>query len=76
MCSFVVLMALLIVGISIFWPGLGGAPWVSTPMHVVRRMLTMAEIGPHDLVYDLGCGNGRLIVAAAKDYGARAVMER
>jgi predicted RNA methylase len=68
-----VLIALLIVGISIFWPGLRGAPWVPTPIHVVDRMLEMAEVGPDDVVYDLGCGDGRLILAAARDYGARAV---
>jgi len=36
-------------------------------------MLAMAEVGPNDLVYDLGCGDGRTIVAAAWRYGARAV---
>ena len=73
MCSFLVLITLLIIGISIFWSGLRGAPWVPTPMHVVRRMLEMAEVGPDDVVYDLGCGDGRLIFAAAQEYGARAV---
>jgi predicted RNA methylase len=73
MCSFLLLMTLLIVGISIFWPGLRGAPWVPTPMHIVHKMLAMAGVGPEDLVYDLGCGDGRLIVAAAQHYGARAV---
>jgi SAM-dependent methyltransferase len=72
-CSFLVLAALLIVGISIFGPGLRGAPWVPTPMHLVHRMLAMAEVAPGDVVYDLGCGDGRLILAAAQDYGARAV---
>jgi predicted RNA methylase len=42
-------------------------------MRVVHKMLAMAEVGPGDLVYDLGCGDGRLIVAAARRYGARAV---
>ena len=36
-------------------------------------MLTLAEVGPDDLVYDLGCGDGRIVVAAARDYGARGV---
>jgi predicted RNA methylase len=36
-------------------------------------MLAMAEVGPDDLVYDLGCGDGRTIVAAARRFGARAV---
>ena len=36
-------------------------------------MLTMAEVGPEDTVYDLGCGDGRIIVTAARCYGSRAV---
>jgi SAM-dependent methyltransferase len=40
---------------------------------MVNKMLTMAEVGPGDLVYDLGCGDGRMIVTAARRYGARAV---
>jgi predicted RNA methylase len=42
-------------------------------MNVVHLMLTMAQVGPVDVVYDLGCGDGRTIVAAAWRYGARAV---
>jgi len=42
-------------------------------MSMVHEMLTMAEVGPDDLVYDLGCGDGRIIVTAARRYGARAV---
>ena len=59
--------------ISILWPSRRGAPWVPTSIRKVQKMLTMAEVGPDDLVYDLGCGDGRTIVAAAKRYGARAV---
>jgi SAM-dependent methyltransferase len=36
-------------------------------------MLIMAEVGPDDVVYDLGCGDGRTIITAARHYGARAV---
>ena len=36
-------------------------------------MLQMARVGPDDLVYDLGCGDGRIIVTAARRYGAKAV---
>jgi 16S rRNA A1518/A1519 N6-dimethyltransferase RsmA/KsgA/DIM1 with predicted DNA glycosylase/AP lyase activity len=42
-------------------------------MSKVHQMLTMAEVGPGDLVFDLGCGDGRMIVAAARRYGARAI---
>ena len=59
--------------ISILWPGLRGAPWVPTSLSKVRKMLSMTEVGPDDLVYDLGCGDGRMFVTAARRYGARAV---
>jgi predicted RNA methylase len=42
-------------------------------MRTVHKMLNMAEVGPDDLVYDLGCGDGRMIVTAARHYGSRAV---
>lgn len=62
-----------IAAISVFWTRWRGAPWVPTPMKTVRRMLTLAEVGPGDVVYDLGCGDGRVIVTAARRFGARAV---
>jgi SAM-dependent methyltransferase len=49
------------------------APYVPTPPDVVDRMLTFAKVGPKDVVYDLGCGDGRIVIAAAKKYGARGV---
>src|SRR5215212_799938 len=49
------------------------APYVATPPEVVARMLVLAEVGRADVVYDLGCGDGRICVAAAKECGARAV---
>jgi SAM-dependent methyltransferase len=49
------------------------APFVSTPEDVVERMLGLAKVGPDDVVYDLGCGDGRIVIAAAKKFGARGV---
>jgi SAM-dependent methyltransferase len=49
------------------------APFVPSPMDVVERMLTLAKVGPNDVVYDLGCGDGRIVVAAAQNFGARGV---
>jgi SAM-dependent methyltransferase len=66
-------LLVLAITISIVWTTWRGAPWLPTPMRKVHRMLEMAEVGPEDLVYDLGCGDGRLIVTAARRYGARAV---
>ena len=48
-------------------------PYVPTPDRVVHEMLTLAEVGPDDLVYDLGAGDGRIVIAAARWRGARGV---
>jgi len=47
--------------------------FVPTPQDVVVRMLQMAEVKKSDVVYDLGSGDGRIVIAAAKTYGCRAV---
>ncbi len=47
-------------------------PYVPTPQNVVDRMIDMARVGPQDVVYDLGCGDGRLVITAAQR-GARGV---
>lgn len=47
--------------------------YVPTPDQVVDRMLELARVSREDVVYDLGCGDGRIVVAAAKRYGAHAV---
>src|ERR671915_998195 len=49
------------------------APYVPSSPEVVERMLALAKVGPNDVVYDLGCGDGRIVIAAAKKYGARGV---
>ena len=49
------------------------APFVPTPLDVVRRMLTLAQVGPGDFLIDLGSGDGRLVITAAKEYGARGL---
>jgi predicted RNA methylase len=51
-------------------PNVGYEP---TPLSVVDAMLDMAHVGPADTVYDLGSGDGRIVIAAAKRYGARGV---
>jgi Methyltransferase domain len=47
--------------------------WVPTPDDVVERMLTMAQVTPQDYVWDLGAGDGKIAIMAAKKFGARAV---
>jgi SAM-dependent methyltransferase len=47
--------------------------YVPTPNDVVSKMLEMAEVAKDDVVYDLGCGDGRILVAAAKKYGCKGI---
>jgi SAM-dependent methyltransferase len=47
--------------------------YVATPPDVIDRMLKLAKVTKDDVVYDLGCGDGRIVVTAAKEYGCRAV---
>jgi len=47
--------------------------FVATPQDVVDKMLELSDVKKDDLVYDLGCGDGRIVVTAAKRYGCRAV---
>jgi precorrin-6B methylase 2 len=49
------------------------APFDPTPQEVVERMLALAGVKTGDVVYDLGAGDGRVVIAAAKKYGAKAV---
>ena len=46
-------------------------PYVPTPQEVVERMLEMAKVGPYDYLIDLGSGDGRIVITAAKKFGAR-----
>lgn len=62
-------------------PGMTGArkpavvfvEFVATPQDVVERMLEMAGVTKNDVLYDLGCGDGRIVVTAARRYGCQAV---
>lgn len=47
--------------------------FVPTPQSTVDKMLELAELKPTDVLYDLGCGDGRIVVTAAKKYGVKAV---
>ena len=49
------------------------APFVATPTPVVRQMLILAELKPGEILYDLGSGDGRAVIMAAKDFGAKSM---
>lgn len=48
------------------------APFVQTPLEVAKKMLDLSQIRTGEVLYDLGCGDGRLIILAAKEIGAKA----
>jgi len=48
-------------------------PYVASKPEVVKAMLTIANIDSTDIIYDLGCGDGRIVITAAKEYGASGV---
>ena len=49
------------------------AVFMPTPIEIVEEMLALAEVGPSDIIYDLGCGDGRIVICAAQRYGSRGV---
>jgi cyclopropane fatty-acyl-phospholipid synthase-like methyltransferase len=74
----------IVVGLVIAWVALSGRavksadypeeiPFVPTPIEVVDKMLELAEVKKGDVVYDLGSGDGRIVIRAAKKYRVRAV---
>ena len=66
-------LAALLAFATVLIPQKSLAPFVATPEDVVDRMLTLAQVTRTDVVYDLGCGDGRIPISAAKKYGARGV---
>jgi SAM-dependent methyltransferase len=77
LCAASLLLALPAAAQKAYEPQIGQAGkdviWVPTPDEVVDRMLRMAQVGPSDLVFDLGAGDGKIAIAAAKKFGARSV---
>lgn len=55
------------------WTARRGAAWVPSSRQDVRRMLALADVQPAELVYDLGSGDGRVLLSATGAFGARAV---
>lgn len=51
----------------------GEAIFVPLPKNTIRKMLKEANVSSKDVVYDLGCGDGRVLIIAAKEFGARAI---
>ena len=72
--SYVLIAAFVIVyGLWIFVPFLFGLPWYPTRAARIRKALQLAQVRPGEVVYDLGAGDGRVLIMAAREFGARAV---
>lgn len=68
------IVVLLAQNVSLTWAQEGKiVPYVPTPQEVVDRMLELAQVKKGDVVYDLGSGDGRIVVTAAKKFGVRAI---
>lgn len=50
------------------------APYVPTPQNIVRKMLELAKAGPDDVVYDLGCGDGRVLFTAVEEFNVKRAV--
>ena len=67
------LLFLLISGLWLIVPALSGVPWVPTREKRIRRALELAELQPGETLYDLGAGDGRVLIMAAREFNAQAV---
>ena len=71
--AFSVVTALLLTTVGVASQTRSLAPFVGTPPDVIERMLTLAKITSRDVVYDIGSGDGRVVIMAAQKFGARGV---
>jgi SAM-dependent methyltransferase len=67
------LVFLLVSALWLVVPALYGVPWVPTREARIRRALQLAKLQPGEIFYDLGAGDGRVLLIAAKEFGAQAV---
>ncbi len=68
--SLIVFAAILV---FMVWSQVFGAPWIPTSHKTIQKMLQLARLKPGETLYDLGSGDGRIVIDAAKDFGALAV---
>jgi predicted RNA methylase len=74
--SFLFLLFIILVGLYLLWlivPIISGLPWIPTQPPRIRRALELAQVAPGDIFYDLGSGDGRVLIMAAREFGAQAI---
>ncbi len=67
-----ILAAAVFVCLSFVLPSLTGAPWVPSSNEIVRKMLLLSKVKPGEEVYDLGSGDGRIVITATREFGTRS----
>ena len=68
-----IVAVVLVILVTFAWGGISAAPWVPLWKRDIRRMLQLAGVKPNELVYDLGAGDGRILLIAAGEFNARAI---
>ena len=71
--TILLIFGLLVLAGMVILPIFFGAPWHPLMPETIRRILRFAEVRPGETVCDLGCGEGRVLIAAAKEFSARAI---
>ncbi len=70
----VIILIFLLILLSMTWPpDSPWSPWWRTSKKTARKICKLAEVTSKDIVYDLGCGDGSLVIVASKEYGARCI---
>ena len=73
--TFFLLAGLIVLAGMVVLPIFFGAPWHPLMSHTIRRILNFVDIRPGETICDLGCGDGRVLITAAKKYSAKGVGE-
>jgi hypothetical protein len=67
------LILLLALGLWILVPSFYGLPWIPTREKRIRKALGLAKLQPNEILYDLGAGDGRVLIMAAEEFGSKAI---
>jgi SAM-dependent methyltransferase len=73
LATLIILIVAFLCGVWLIIPYLYGLPWVPTGSQRIRRALDLAQLRPGEIFYDLGAGDGRVLIVAAREYKAQAV---
>jgi hypothetical protein len=71
-----ILLGVIIALLGIIWifvPILSGLPWIPTHQHRIHKALKLSELQPDEILYDLGAGDGRVLILASREFGACAI---